>query len=280
MKIFNARRRWKLLANTLRQNSNEEDQFVKFSLIELDRVCDQHAENVYVYKFYDQYSVKIKLIAERPWTASELMGFNNTGNICVWPSEEALTYYILKNLDQFDGQWVMELGGGMTCLAGLTLAKYATPKFVHVTDGNELSIQNVENSLRLNHFTCTIKASVLKWESINKRNLEKEKYKFILCADCLFFDECRSYLINAIWFYLAPNGVALITAPQRGKTLELFTNECIQRGFSTELVRNYNDYIWEKHIEMKNQDSYNENVHYPILIKLYKKDYDKNHIHT
>jgi calmodulin-lysine N-methyltransferase len=153
------------------------------------------------------------------------------------------------------------------------------PKFVHVTDGNELSIQNVQNSLRLNHFTCTIKASVLKWETINRRNLiEKEKYKFILSADCLFFDDSRTHLIDAIKFYLSPDGVALITAPQRGKTLHLFMNECVQRGFKVELVDNYNDYIWEKHLEMKNQAKYDDNVHYPLLIKLYKKDYDKNHI--
>uniref|UniRef100_A0A182SF76 Uncharacterized protein n=1 Tax=Anopheles maculatus TaxID=74869 RepID=A0A182SF76_9DIPT len=86
----NARRRWKLLAKALRHDSSEDDQFSKFNLIEADRAGDEKDENVYVYRLYDRYRLKIRLIGpERPWTASELIGFNNTGNICVWPSEEA-----------------------------------------------------------------------------------------------------------------------------------------------------------------------------------------------
>lgn len=269
----NARRRWKLLAKALRHDSSEDDQFAKFNLIEADRAGDEKDENVYVYRLYDRYRLKIRLIGpERPWTASELIGFNNTGNICVWPSEEALAYYILSRLSQFEGTSVLELGGGMTCLAGLVLAKYGQPAFVHVTDGNELSVENVRHSLVLNKFNCTIKSSVLKWEQTARTDREppNERYHFILSADCLFFDESRSQLIDTIWQLLADEGVALITAPRRGQTLGLFLDECVARGFHYELLQCYNEAIWARHLELKQTDGYDENVHYPLLVKMYK----------
>ncbi|XP_050084986.1 calmodulin-lysine N-methyltransferase [Anopheles aquasalis] len=271
-KTVNARRRWKLLAKALRHDSSEDDQFSKFNLIEADRAGDEKDDNVYVYRLYDRYRLKIRLIGpERPWTATELIGFNNTGNICVWPSEEALAYYILSHLPLFDGTKVLELGGGMTCLAGLVLAKYGQPAFVHVTDGNELSVENVRKSLVLNKFNCTIKSSVLKWDGRTVRELTGgERYQFILSADCLFFDESRSQLIDTVWLLLAEEGVALITAPRRGNTLSLFLNECVARGFHYELLQCYNEAIWARHLELKLMDGYDENTHYPLLVKMYK----------
>ncbi|XP_052865109.1 calmodulin-lysine N-methyltransferase [Anopheles cruzii] len=273
-KTINARRRWKLLAKALRHDSSEEDQFSKFNLIEADRVGDEKYENVYVYRLYDRYRVKIRLIGpERPWTATELIGFNNTGNICVWPSEEALAYYVLARLAQFDGTRVLELGGGMTCLAGLVLAKYGQPAFVHVSDGNELSVENVRKSLVLNKFNCTIKSSVLKWDRSAVGSAvgpAEPKYQFILSADCLFFDESRSQLIDTVWLLLAEEGVALVTAPRRGNTLGLFLNECVARGFHYELLQCYNEAIWARHLELKLMEGYDENIHYPLLVKLYK----------
>ncbi|EAT39717.1 AAEL008496-PA [Aedes aegypti] len=281
-KTVNARRRWKLLAKALRHDSSEDDQFAKFNLIEFDRAYDEKDENIFVYRLADRYRLKIRLIGERPWTASELIGFNNTGNICVWPSEEALAYYILSRLNIFENTNVLELGGGMTCLAGLVLAKYGNPSFVHVTDGNDLSVENVRKSLNMNKFNCTIKTSVLKWESVSLDQCGKYpdsgRYQFILSADCLFFDESRSHLIDAIWLFMADEGVALITAPRRGNTLSQFLNECVARGFYYELLHCYNELIWNKHLALIKTDGYDENIHYPLLIKMYKKDYNLWHI--
>ncbi|XP_058452044.1 calmodulin-lysine N-methyltransferase [Malaya genurostris] len=274
-RTVNARRRWKLLAKALRHDSSEDDQILKFNLIELDRACDEKDENIFVYRLADRYRLKIRLIGERPWTATELMGFNNTGNICVWPSEEALAYYVLSRLNIFENANVLELGGGMTCLAGLILAKYGNPAFVHVTDGNDLSVKNVEKSLPLNKFNCTIKTSVLKWESASNNQMsydsDRSRYQFILSADCLFFDESRSHLIDTIWMFLADNGVALITAPRRGHTLVHFLDECVAKGFYYDLMHCYNEAIWNKHLELIQTDGYDENIHYPVLVRMYKK---------
>uniref|UniRef100_A0A336LS45 Calmodulin-lysine N-methyltransferase n=1 Tax=Culicoides sonorensis TaxID=179676 RepID=A0A336LS45_CULSO len=169
------------------------------------------------------YEINVHHI-NRLWTAQDLIGFNNTGNICVWPSEETLTYYVLDNIRDYKNSNVLELGGGMTSLAGLMIAKYGNPFLVQLSDGNSLSVDNVKISLRLNYFNCFTKASILKWEAVKSRNiLEHEMYNLILCADCLFFDESRQALVETIDFYLSPkpNSRALIMAPRRGQTLQL-----------------------------------------------------------
>lgn len=119
----------------------------------------------------EDYNINIHQIS-RSWTTKDLIGFNNTGNICVWPSEEALTYYVLDHLKMFKDSWILELGGGMTCLAGLMLAKYADPFLVHLTDGNSLSLENVKKSVRLNEFNCFIKCSGVSMFSVHILNCD------------------------------------------------------------------------------------------------------------
>lgn len=55
----------------------------------------------------------------------DLQGFDKTGRICIWPSEQVLASWCLKNLDLFAGNSVIELGGGFHCLGGVSLAMYS-----------------------------------------------------------------------------------------------------------------------------------------------------------
>lgn len=203
----------------------------------------------------------------RTFSAEDLMGFNNTGNICIWPSEETLTYYVGSNLDLFKEKSVLELGGGMSCLAGFICAKYSLARCVQLTDGNKISVENVQASYYCNTFPCNVVCSVLKWESFHS----SDTFDVILCADCLFFDDARNDLVKAIWRLLNDDGVALVMAPKRGKTLDTFIIQSEQQGFACEKILNYNDTVWTKHLALLENADYDENIHYPILIKLTKK---------
>lgn len=217
------------------------------------------------------YTINVQRL-KRKITATDLMGFNNTGNICLWPSEEALSCYVLENLRDFHGKWILELGGGMTCLAGLLVAKYGNPYGVHLTDGNSVSVDNVRRSLRLNPtINCCVKCSNIPWE--RSRELcpgDEGKFDFILSADCVFFDDARASLVDAIDYFLAVEGIALVVAPKRGQTLDLFATEATSRGLKCRQIQKYSERVWMKHLELMMTKHYREDLHYPILVLVTK----------
>lgn len=232
----------------------------------VERLCGR-AENWFEYTLQLEsgvYSMNIHHISQAV-SVKELMGFNNTGNVCLWPSEEALSAYILDNRSRLRGGSVLELGGGMTCLAGLFVAKYCSPLLVHLTDGNRKSVENVQRILRLNELEgrCFVRASILKWELLLR---DSAKYDFILTADCLFFDETRDALIDAIATSLSRRGEAWVMAPRRGNTLQQFVDRCQAKGLAAGVVVRYNDEIWHRFMQLKKSRVYNEDIHYPILI--------------
>lgn len=300
-----ARKRWKMLAKAIKKNGNSNvpamstnttksdidvdilhasvRRFTSFDLVQQENITADVRDQLvgscrdwFSYKLsveHNDYFVNIHHV-NRPITALDLMGFNNTGNICVWPSEEALAYYALSDINSFSNKLILELGGGMTCLAGLLVAKYGNPHGVHLTDGNAMSVENVKKTCRLNEITnCYVKCSVLKWEqhrTQQHQEMEMERFDFILSADCLFFDEARDALIETIWFYMSVTGVALVMAPRRGATLDEFVCGATSRGFVCKIIQRYNETIYQRHLQLKGTSSYDEDIHYPILIKLTK----------
>ena len=285
-----ARRRWKILARALQKNGdvdttpNDVDdiisvrRFTTFDLVTSRPIllCSDPSASWFEYTAMiaqDKYSLKIRH-PTRNFTAAELMGFNNTGNICVWPSEEVLAYHILCDLQYFSGKTVLELGGGMTCLAGLMLAKYSTAAAIHVTDGNILAVDNVRYILKQNGFgdEDRVSCSVLQWGDFRARLNGKHitTYDIILSADCLFFDDARQDLVETIWATLKDSGVAFVMAPRRGKTFDKFVEEAKMRGFHCRSRQHYNDHVWSRHLKLKQNCDYDENIHYPMLLQLSK----------
>ena len=61
---------------------------------------------------------------------------NGEEGLRVWESGIVMSRYILKNVDEFQGKVVVELGSG-TGIAGLTLLKYSDAAHVYFTDYTE-----------------------------------------------------------------------------------------------------------------------------------------------
>lgn len=87
--------------------------------------------------------------ADQVTKLEDIQGFNNTGNIRIWPSEECLAYLLLKNPSKVEGKRVLELGAGMTGLAGL-VASHFTSSNVLLSDGNDKSVENLQRVVSRN----------------------------------------------------------------------------------------------------------------------------------
>ncbi|XP_071541460.1 calmodulin-lysine N-methyltransferase [Panulirus ornatus] len=268
-----ARRRWKILAEAL-QRSNSRDaspdsastrKFQSFGLLSFDPL----GQEFYSVKCINsELKVTVRLL-RRDFSPSELTGFNNTGNVCIWPSEEILTYYCLNNLKIFSGKSVLELGGGMTCLAGMLVAASGEPSRMVLTDGNAISVNNVKVSLQRNDLPSETCTRVLRWGVHEEVSPHQGKFDVAMCADCLFFDEGRESLLLSLIAVLRPGGTALVVAPARSGTFQMFASMC-RPHFMVAIVEKY-DHIVEEHVHKSAMDPhYNENLHFPLLMILKK----------
>ncbi|XP_042221421.1 calmodulin-lysine N-methyltransferase-like isoform X2 [Homarus americanus] len=245
-----ARRRWKILAEALQRTSARDAspdsastrKFQSFGLLSFDSL----GQDFYSVRCINwDLKVTVRLL-RRDFSPTQLTGFNNTGNVCIWPSEEILTYYCLDNLSIFSGKSVLELGGGMTCLAGMLVAASGEPSKMVLTDGNALSVNNVKVSLQRNY-------------------LPMETYT------SLFFDEGRESLLSTLLKVLRPGGTALVVAPSRSGTFQTFASMC-RPHFMVAVVEKY-DQVVDQHVQKQTtmDPYYNKNLHFPLLMILKKK---------
>lgn len=215
----------------------------------------------------------------RALSVDALLGFNNTGNVCLWPSEEVMAYHCLEHVEEFRDCSVCELGGGMTCLAGLMLACSRAPRDVWLTDGNETSVENVieivslpENRARFGD--TAVSASVLRWDRafLSEPSPSDAKYDFVVCSDCLFFDKVHAELARVILKLVKPGGRAWLFAPGRSGSLERF---CSVAGiwFDVSVRRQYSEPVWQRHQEAMRtlggeRGQYLPDLHYPLMVIL------------
>ncbi|XP_076672770.1 calmodulin-lysine N-methyltransferase [Andrena cerasifolii] len=310
-----AQRRWRILAKALigsqePPSSDAEDEvsvrrFTSFDLLKVTRLENPSADGDSDWYEYSGvlenklFTVQIRRI-KKNFTANELIGFNNTGNVCVWPSEECLAYYLLKNREVCRSRRVLELGGGMSCLAGVIAAKYCNPSGVTLTDGNVTSVENVRRIVARNGMSESVECSVVQWAKAARAiraarailhshpnglrvkswtvggkaagKVAEKLYDVILCADCLFFDEARSDLVETIHGSLANDGFALLMAPRRGSTFQKFAEAAIKRGFIARQIDRYDGKIWSRHLELlEHSQEYSPDLHYPVLLELTKQ---------
>lgn len=179
---------------------------------------------------------------------------------------------VLKHDTFFENKTVLEVGGGMSCLAGVLLAQRVQCRRIRLTDGNAKAIANVRKIVRKNGstFRCgRVSCDILKWSEYTEHLTES--YDVILAADCLFFDDSRSDLISLMAKLLNPNGVVLITAPRRGDTLVSFVNGARAAGFKCSVHHYYDEYVWSQHTKLKDNQHYVEDTQYPLFLVLEKK---------
>jgi calmodulin-lysine N-methyltransferase len=215
-------------------------------------------------------SVEIPL-PSRKFTVEDLTGFNNTGNVRIWPSEEVLAYMVLQHCTFFENKTVLEVGGGMSCLAGVLLAQRAQCQVVHLTDGNAKAIANVREIVKRNRstFRCLVSCDILMWNEYARQ--QADSYDAILAADCLFFDDSRTDLIRLMAKLVRPNGFVFIAAPRRGSTLSTFVKEVRSAGFRCSVHHYYDEYVWSQHTKLKEDEDYVEDTQYPLLLILKKE---------
>lgn len=286
-----ARARWTLLRQVLCQKQLDSPEmkqvsvrrFASFDLFSRRRLVIHDPRNTSDDQWVEYRSVSLPkysaLLRDNlgPLKVNEVLkSFDNTGNVCVWPSEEVMAHYCLQKSTLFKGA-VCELGGGMTCLAGLMVAICADAREVLLSDGNEKSIQNVRELVERNRqdggfgSTC-VSARVLRWDSDSDISSLVGHFDVIMCADCLFLDQYRASLVDAIRRLLQPKGIALVFAPRRGQTLALFSELAQQAGLFISQHQQYDPHVWDMHLKMlkEGKEAYDENIHYPLLVTLTK----------
>ncbi|KAK7902080.1 hypothetical protein WMY93_018849 [Mugilogobius chulae] len=286
-----ARARWTLLRQVLRQKQVDCPEvkhvsvrrFSTFDLFTRKRLVINDTSNTSDDQWVEYQSVSLPKyrallrVHLGPLKVNEVLNsFDNTGNVCVWPSEEVMAHFCLQKRTLFKGA-VCELGGGMTCLAGLMVAICADVREVLLSDGNEKSIHNVREVVERNRqagvFSSTsVSARVLRWDCDSDISPLEGHFDVVMCADCLFLDQFRASLVDAIRRLLHPKGTALVFAPRRGQTLALFCELAQQAGLFISQHQQYDHYVWDTHLKMlkEGKEAYDENIHYPLLLTLTK----------
>lgn len=150
----------KLSVSPINVVSNMSQDFSGFEFVKIEPMRNDDKTNYKIKLDVDSKTFECNVHVEKLWSVKDLIGFNNTGNLSLWASEAALCHYAMENLSIFDNAWVLELGGGMFCLSALMIAKYSNAFAVHLSDGNEIAVQNVKKSIILNDFkSCFMKCS-------------------------------------------------------------------------------------------------------------------------
>ncbi|XP_023338680.1 calmodulin-lysine N-methyltransferase isoform X2 [Eurytemora carolleeae] len=267
----NGRGRWKILAKALLDKqinptdgvTQSKRRFSSYNIFKSEKLEENESGTWFAIQV-EQYTVQIHIMKPK-MSLNNLTGFNNTGNICIWPSEECLALYCIKNKDLFRDNSVMEIGGGQTCLAGLVVAKVCNPASVTLTDGNQDSVDNLAKIVAKN---SDLEISTLKyrWTDVQVISLSAQ-YDIILCADCLFFDEGRPALVSELYRLLKPGGLALVMAPLRSQTFHVFRKMAEDR-FNVEHLQDFDAEVREQHLDLVDQDFYQTDIHYPNLLIL------------
>ncbi|CAI4229649.1 unnamed protein product [Auanema sp. JU1783] len=158
-------------------------------------------------------SLEIPICFDRMSTNS-LKGFDNTGNARLWPGGESLAFFLLHNQHLFNEKTVVELGAGLLGLPGIISSFGA--KSVVLTDGNANSVRSLANIISHNKLSDISSLLLLFGEGVS------QEFELILLADCVFFEEYHSLLLESFDKLLTEDGCVLLCSPYRKGSLKAF----------------------------------------------------------
>ncbi|KAL4482743.1 hypothetical protein ABPG73_021403 [Tetrahymena malaccensis] len=207
---------------------------------------------------------------------------DSTG-VSLWPAEELLAYFCIKNIEQFKSmKRIAEYGAGYSGLAGLALSKLLLQNkqddqniYIDISDGNEecaiLLQKNIELNYPTNDFSQPqkfISSRQYIWDENGIELEEKDKYNCIIIADCLFFRNYHHALIKTLQNNMAKSdGYCIVIAPSRGGTLQEFIQKC-QGQLNVEQFQFEDETYKNICLKCKNSSEYDQDTHEYFFLKL------------
>lgn len=240
------------------------------------------------------YGVCVTTRRDASVSVEEMIGFDNTGNVALWPSEEILAALVVSRMGEggmLEGVGrVLELGAGMTGLAGLVVAAYAAHKGmdlnVVLTDGNATSVELLETSINdnvLSHTTpegndgaVSVSRALLQWDPTLEPVADTlgGAFDLVMAADCLFFESAHPGLIHVLSTALCVGGHAICIQPPRGGSAQRFIDAL--PGSGLEVVERVDDASYfarvaELDAQFEEDDLYDRDIHLPTLLVLQRR---------
>jgi len=239
--------RWAILRKALLEKKTTAENFDKDKTLGLVKEVQPHV--------FEYGGTRLKIYPPNlKISPSTLLGFNNTGNVRIWPAEEAMIDYVHKNIPEktLKTANIVELGGGFSNLCGQFLAKKYPDSTCYLTDGNHDSVTHCSKLIQENQIKNAI-CQVLRWDQpetfnfthssdCNNNDNVPENIDLLLVADCFFFDEYRLPLANCVKHFIDnnPRVIVIVIGPTRNGTFEDFLriingqlNKSAESQFST-----------------------------------------------
>uniref|UniRef100_A0A8C8LLL2 Calmodulin-lysine N-methyltransferase n=1 Tax=Oncorhynchus tshawytscha TaxID=74940 RepID=A0A8C8LLL2_ONCTS len=111
---------------------------------------------------------------------------------------------------------------------------------------------------------------LMKWNCKTNVTALEGHFNIVMCADCLFLDQYRGSLVDAIRRLLRPDfsGTALVFAPIRRDTLGEFGQLVEGAGLQDCCNEKYDEQVWDLHLKVSETPGNGVlKVHYRLLYK-------------
>eukprot|EP00127_Corallochytrium_limacisporum_P005668 Clim_evm47s210 gene=Clim_evmTU47s210 len=237
--VTKAKKRWLLLAKALKDGNTSDQQRDIFPFYK-GKKYDSEDEVYMTVPLSDDTTVDL-LIGKHSIDSLKLLGFDNTGNVQIWPCERVLAHVCLSRSHVFKDRAVLELGGGMTCLAGLLLGTRVCASRIHLTDGNEdCAAALLRNIATAKPYTLcpNVTSEKLIWTT-NFSPGSAGNFDYVLLADCLYYETVHDALLQVLRSSMGGDGVTIAIQPRRAGSLQRFCDKARASGLAIREIEDF-----------------------------------------